>query len=60
MRPPAKERVLVKDLPRLSIYLPLELHRAFMHRAIDEGVSASKLAERLILEYLKTPLRKGK
>jgi hypothetical protein len=44
---------------RLSVYLPEELHRTIMHRCVDENVSFTKLAERLLREYLKTPLKKG-
>ena len=44
---------------QLSVYLPEELHRTIMHRCVDENVSFTKLAERLLREYLKTPLRKG-
>ncbi len=44
---------------RLVVYLPEELHKAVMHRCIDEGVSATKLAERLLREYLKQPPNKG-
>lgn len=44
---------------RLSVYMPEELHRAVMHRCVDENVSFTKLAERLLREYLKTPVKKG-
>ena len=44
---------------RLTVYLPEELHRTIMHRCVDENVSFTKLAERLLREYLKTPLKKG-
>ncbi|MBI4574545.1 MAG: CopG family transcriptional regulator [candidate division NC10 bacterium] len=44
---------------RLSVYLPEELHRVIMHRCVDENVAFTKLAERLLREYLKTPLKKG-
>ena len=44
---------------RLSVYLAEELHRAIMHRCVDENVSFTKLAERLLREYLKTPVKKG-
>lgn len=45
---------------RLSLYLPEDLHRAVMHRCIDEEISATKLAERLLREYLeKPPKQKG-
>ncbi len=49
-----KERVV-----RLAVYLPEDLHKAVMHRCIDEGISATKLSERLLREYLKQPYRKG-
>jgi len=45
---------------RLAVYLPEDVHKALMHRCIDEEVSATKLAERLIREYLeKPPKQKG-
>jgi hypothetical protein len=44
---------------RLSVYLSEDLHRAIMHRCVDENVSFTKLAERLLREYLKTPTKKG-
>ncbi|HWU36991.1 MAG TPA: hypothetical protein VN203_05030 [Candidatus Acidoferrum sp.] len=44
---------------RLSVYLAEELHRAIMHRCVDENISFTKLAERLLREYLKTPMKKG-
>ena len=44
---------------RLSVYLAEELHRAIMHRCVDENISFTKLAERLLREYLKTPVKKG-
>lgn len=44
---------------RLVVYLPEDLHKAVMHRCIDEEVSATKLAERLLREYLERPPRKG-
>jgi hypothetical protein len=44
---------------RLAVYLAEDLHRSLMHRCIDENISATKLAERLLREYLKTPLKKG-
>lgn len=42
---------------RLSVYLPEDLHRVIMHRCVDENISFTKLAERLLREYLKTPLK---
>lgn len=44
---------------RLVVYLPENLHKAVMHRCIDEDTSATKLAERLLREYLERPPRKG-
>lgn len=45
---------------RVAVYMPGDLHRALMHRCIDEGVSATKLVERLVREYLEKPAkRKG-
>jgi hypothetical protein len=44
---------------RLVVYLPEELHKAVMHRCIDEDTSATKLAERLLREYLERPPKKG-
>ena len=45
---------------RLVVYLPEDLHKAVMHRCIDEDTSATKLAERLLREYLeRSPKQKG-
>jgi hypothetical protein len=44
---------------RLVVYLPEDLHKAVMHRCIDEDTSATKLAERLLREYLDRPPGKG-
>lgn len=45
---------------RLGVYLPKDLHKALMHRCIDEEISATKLTERLLREYLvKSPKHKG-
>ncbi len=44
---------------RLAIYLPEDLHRAIRHRCIEEGTSATKLAERLLRAYLEKPPKKG-
>ncbi len=44
---------------RLTVYLPEDVHTTLMHRCVDEKVSATKLAERLLREYLKTPAKKG-
>ncbi len=47
---------------RLTVYLPEDLHRAVMHRCIDETTSFTKLAEQLLRDYLEKPPkpRKGK
>jgi hypothetical protein len=57
-KPPNTPGKEVKTV-RLSVYLPEELHRTIMHRCVDENVSFTKLAERLLREYLKTPVKKG-
>jgi hypothetical protein len=44
---------------RLVVYLPEDLHKAVMHRCIDEDISATRLAERLLREYLERPPKKG-
>ncbi len=44
---------------RLSVYLTEDLHRAIMHRCVDENISFTKLAERLLREHLKTPPKRG-
>ena len=45
---------------KLTVIVSEELHKALRHRCIDEGIPATKLAERLLREYLKRPLkRKG-
>ena len=44
---------------RLVVYLPEELHKAVMHRCIDEDTSATKLTERLLREYLTRAPKKG-
>lgn len=40
---------------RLGVYLPEDLHKALMHRCIDENISATKMVERLIREYVERP-----
>lgn len=37
---------------RFGAYLPLSLRKALLKAAIDEGVSATRLVERLIRQYL--------
>ncbi len=49
--PPREPRTM-----RLTVYLPSDLHKALMHRCVDEEISATKLTERLIREYLARPL----
>ena len=46
---------------RLSLYLPGDLRKALRIQAIEEGISATKLVERLIREYLskKIPKKEG-
>ncbi len=45
---------------KLTVIVSEELHKALRHRCIDEGIPATKLAERLLREYVERPLkRKG-
>ncbi len=44
---------------RVAVYLPEDVYKGLMHRCIDEDISATKLAERLIREYLEKPAKKG-
>ena len=37
---------------QFNVYLPADLVRAIKHRAIDEQISLSALAERVMSEYL--------
>jgi hypothetical protein len=57
-KPPNALRKEVR-IVRLAVYMPEDLHRAIMHRCVDENIAFTKLAERLLREYLKTPLKKG-
>ena len=56
-KPPNASRKEVRTV-RLSVYLSGDLHRVIMHRCIDENIAFTKLAERLLQDYLKTPLKK--
>ena len=38
---------------QMTIYLPEETRKALRIRSIEEGTSATKLVENLILDYLK-------
>ncbi len=40
---------------RLVVYLPPDVHKAILHRAIDEDTSATAIIERLVREYLAKP-----
>ena len=44
---------------RLMVYLPEQTHKALRHVTIDERISATKLVERLIEEYLAKRAKKG-
>lgn len=45
---------------KLTVILSEDLHKVLRHRCIDEGIPATKLAERLLREYLARPTkRKG-
>ncbi len=44
---------------RLMVYLREETHKALRHVTIDEGISATRLVERLIEEYLAKRRKKG-
>lgn len=45
---------------RLSLYLPEDVRKALRIRAIEEGISTTKLVEQLIREYLsKKPEKEG-
>ena len=46
-------------LVRYGVYLPIELRRELLKAAIDEGISATKLVERLIRQYLMSTKRKS-
>jgi plasmid stability protein len=48
------------NVKQLTVYLPEETRKALRIRAIQEGTSATKLVERLILEHLATPQKAGR
>lgn len=39
---------------QFNVYLPHDLVRKIKHAAVDEGVSLSRLVERVLSEYLAT------
>lgn len=47
------------DKQQLNVYLPPAVVRAVKHRAIDEGVSLSKLVEDALQAYLDDDPRNG-
>ncbi len=48
-----------RKLVRYGVYLPIELRRDLLKVAIDQGISATKLVERLIKDYLMSTKRKS-
>jgi len=38
---------------KFTLYLPLEIRKALRIRAVEEGVSATKLVEQVLLDHLK-------
>ncbi len=46
------------EVVRLPVYLPKELHKALMHRAVDEERSASQILVDLVRDYLERPAKK--
>ena len=42
----------MSDQQQFNVYLPTELVRRVKHAAVDEGVSLSRLVERILTEYL--------
>lgn len=56
---PTESRKEVR-IVRLGVYLPEDLHKAVMHVCIDENISATKLAERLLREYVEKVKKEGK
>ncbi len=47
-------------MKQLTVYLPEETRKALRIRAIEEATSATKLVERLILDYLEKPRKGGR
>lgn len=45
----------MSDQQQFNVYLPHDLVRKIKHAAVDEGVSLSRLVERVLSEYLATP-----
>jgi hypothetical protein len=43
---------------RFGVYLDAETHKALLKAAIDEGVSATELVERLIKGHLGRPVKR--
>lgn len=62
MSPPRGRRPERESPPvKMTIYLDGETRKALRIRAIQEGTSATKLVERLVLDYLKRkPTREDK
>jgi plasmid stability protein len=48
------------NVKQLTVYLPEETRKALRIRAIEEGTSATKLVERLILDLLAKPQKAGR
>jgi len=47
-----KKRPQLPKTARYGVYLDLETRKALLKAAIDEGISATQLVERLIKDYL--------
>ena len=54
MKRPSRKATKPREEPpvKMTIYLPEETRKALRIRAIEEGTSATRLVERLILGYL--------